>query len=175
MIFDSWNALLDVFITAAVVYFMLILSLRISGKRTLSKWNAFDFIMTVALGSILATVILSKQVALAEGILGFLMLILLQYLITKFSVRFPGFRDLVKSEPTLLFDQGDFLDDALKSQRVTKSEVRAAIRESGIVSLEDVDAVVLETDGSFSVMGKSENSSRSALVDVDNEERLKKE
>lgn len=174
MLFDNWEALIHVFFKAILIYLAVIISLQISGKRTLSKWNAFDFVMTVALGSILATVILSKQVALAEGLLGFLMLILLQYIITRFSVRSPGFRDLVKSDPTLLFNQGEFLDDALKSQRVTESEVRAAIRESGILSLEDVEAVVLETDGSFSVMGKSNNSSRTVLEDV-NKDFMKKE
>lgn len=175
MIFDSWEKLFYVFVTATVAYFALILSLRISGKRTLSKWNAFDFVVTIALGSILATVILSKQVALVEGILGFVLLILFQYIITRLSVRFSFFRGWIKSNPTLLFDRGEFLDDALKSQRVTESEVRAAIRESGNVSLEDVEAVVLETDGSFSVMGRSKKGSRTALEDVDNEERVKKE
>lgn len=174
MLFDSWDALIHVFFKAIFIYLAVIISLQISGKRTLSKWNAFDFIVTVALGSILATVILSKQVALAEGILSLMMLILLQYLITKLSVRSPGFRDLVKSDPTLLFDRGEFLDDALKSQRVTKSEVRAAIREAGILSMEDVGAVVLETDGSFSVMSKSNSSSRTVLEDV-NKDFVKKE
>lgn len=172
MIFDSWDSLIHVFFKAILIYVAVIISLQISGKRTLSKWNAFDFVMTVALGSILATVILSKQVAIIEGILGFLMLVTLQYLITKLSVRSPFFRDLVKGDPTLLFDRGEFLDDALDSQRVTKSEVRAAIRESGILSLEDVEAVVLETDGSFSVMGKSKNSSRTSLEDVKGKDRI---
>ncbi len=169
MFFEDWYALLQVFVSALIAYFALIITLRISGKRTLAKWNAFDFVMTIALGSILASVILIDDVSLSEGILAFVILITFQYIITWLSVRIPFVRKLIKSNPTLLFNKGEFINDALKSQRVTQSEVMAAIRESGILSLEDVEAVVLETDGSFSVMGKSENNSRTALNDVESE------
>lgn len=167
MFFENWSALFQVFVSALIAYFALIISLRISGKRTLAKWNAFDFVMTIALGSILASVILIDDVSLSEGILAFVLLITFQYIITLLSVRIPFVRKLIKSNPTLLFNKGEFLIDALKSQRVTESEVMAAIRESGIVSLDDVEAVVLETDGSFSVMRKSESGSRTALNDVE--------
>ncbi|MEX0661555.1 MAG: YetF domain-containing protein [Balneolaceae bacterium] len=167
MFFEDWHALLQVFVSALIAYVALIISLRISGKRTLAKWNAFDFVMTIALGSILASVILIEDVTLSEGVLAFVLLITFQYIITWLTVRTSFVRRLIKSNPTLLFNKGQFLNDALKSQRVTKSEVMAAIRESGILSFEDVEAVVLETDGSFSVMGKSENSTRSSLNDVE--------
>lgn len=88
--------------------------LRISGKRTLSKWNAFDFVVTIALGSTLATVLLSKQVALAEGVLAFALLIALQFAITSLSVRSSVVRRLIKAEPTFLLAQGQFLHRAMK-------------------------------------------------------------
>jgi len=166
MFLEDGSALIQIIITAFIAYSVLIICLRISGKRTLAKWNAFDFVMTIALGSILASVILIEDVTLSEGILAFALLILFQYIITWLTVRVPFIQKLIKGNPTLLFDKGEFIHDALKSQRVTQSEVMAAIRESGILSLENVSAVVLETDGSFSVMGKSENSSRTALKDV---------
>lgn len=103
MLFDSWFGLFRVVVVGVISYALMILILRISGKRTLSKWNAFDFIVTIALGSILATILISEQVALMEGVTAFTLLILLQYLITSLSVKSQGFADLVKSEPTLLF------------------------------------------------------------------------
>lgn len=167
MFFDSWFAALQVFITALIAYSILIVFLRVSGKRTLSKWNAFDFIVTIALGSILASVILSKDVVIAEGILGSALLIIFQFIITWLSVRISWIEDLVKAKPTFLYDNDSFLFDKMKKQRVSKSEILAAIRASSIGSLEKVEAVVLETDGSFSVVEKSENGdSNSALEDV---------
>jgi hypothetical protein len=80
--------------------------LRVTGKRTLSKWNAFDFVVTIALGSTLASAFLSKSVALTEGILPVAVLVGLQFIITWLSVRFSSIRHLVKGEPTLLLDHG---------------------------------------------------------------------
>jgi uncharacterized membrane protein YcaP (DUF421 family) len=166
MFFNSWADLLRVVVVGTIVYVALVVCLRITGKRTLSKWNAFDFIVTISLGSILASALLSKTVAMTEGIFAVVVLISLQYLITWLSVRFASIRNLVKAKPTLLLDRGTMLQSALRSQRVTESEVRAAVRAAGIAALEDVDAVVLETDGSFSVIKHSQAVSRSALQDI---------
>ena len=103
MFFDSWFGLLRVGVVGSLAYLALIVLLRVSGKRTLSKMNAFDFVVTVALGSTLATVLLSKDVALVEGVVAFMLLIGTQYLITWLSVRSGVVRQLVKSEPSLIF------------------------------------------------------------------------
>jgi uncharacterized membrane protein YcaP (DUF421 family) len=166
MFFEGWSGIIRIFIVGILAYIALIFWLRISGKRTLSKWNAFDFIVTIALGSTLASVILSKDVPLIEGILGLGILIGLQFLITWLSVRYKSFYGLVIAKPALLLDKGEFLNEAMKSQRVTEEEVRMAVRAQGIIALEDVEAVVLETDGSFSVIKKSSGESKSALKDV---------
>lgn len=168
MFFESWFGPIRVIIVGVLAYLALIISLRISGKRTLSKWNAFDFVVTIALGSTLATVLLSKDVALVEGVSAFIVLIGLQYIITWLSVRYSVMERIIKAEPTLLLSRGQFIHESLREQRVTESEVRAAVREAGIVAIEEVGAVVLETDGSFSVMRKTESKSRSALADVSN-------
>ena len=85
---------------------MVLLLLRVSGKRTLTKMNAFDLVVTVALGSTLATVLLTKSVALAEGLTAFVLLIFLQFVLTWLFVRSQAASRLVKSEPTLLAYQG---------------------------------------------------------------------
>ena len=85
---------------------MVLLLLRVSGKRTLTKMNAFDLVVTVALGSTLATVLLTKSVALAEGLTAFVLLIFLQFVLIWLSVRSRAVSRLVKSEPTLLAYQG---------------------------------------------------------------------
>jgi uncharacterized membrane protein YcaP (DUF421 family) len=166
MFFQSWAVPARVVIVGALAYAALVVWLRASGKRTLSKWNAFDFVVTIALGSTLATVLLSKEVALAEGALAFALLVSLQFLITWLAVRSRAVRRLAKGEPTMLLERGRFIQAALRAERVTESEIRAAVRSAGIASLEEVEAVVLETDGSFSVLRRGQSGSRSALAGV---------
>lgn len=166
MFFDSWTGLLRVLVVGTLAYGALVLFLRVSGKRTLSKLNAFDLVVTVALGSTLATILLSKDVALAEGIMAFALLIGLQLVITWLSVRSSAVRALVKTEPTLLFHRGELLRGAMRRERVTEDEVVAAIRGQGIAALDEVEAVVLETDGSVSALKKAEGGPASALAGV---------
>lgn len=166
MFFSDWDSLFRILVVGVFTYIAIVLWLRISGKRTLSKWNAFDFIVTIALGSMLATVITSKDVVLLEGVLALGLLVGLQFLITWLAVRVGWLRKIIKSKPTLLLDKGDFLREAMKSQRVTESEVRAAIRGAGVAAIEEIEAVVLETNGSWSVVKKSANGTRSSLKDV---------
>ena len=155
MFFKGWEALGQTVIVGILAYVALVTLLRISGKRSLSKMNAFDLVVTVALGSTFATILLSKDVALAQGIVAFVVLIGLQFSITWLSVRSPTIAGIVKSEPTLLLYRGEFLADAMQKERVLVAEVRVAIRRSGIATIDHVETVVLETDGSFSVTEKS--------------------
>jgi uncharacterized membrane protein YcaP (DUF421 family) len=166
MFFDSWFGLLRVVVVGTLAYVALVLLLRVSGKRTLAKLNAFDLIVTVALGSTLATVLLSKSVALVEGLAAFVLLAGLQYLVAWLSVRSPRFSDLVKSEPTLLLHRGRFLDAAMRAQRVTRAEVVAALRSSGAAEAGQVAAVVLETDGSLSVIRDAGEAGGIGTVDA---------
>ncbi len=152
MLFDSWSGLARVLIVGTAAYAMLIVFLRISGKRTLSKMNAFDLVVTVALGSTLTTVLLSRSVPLAEGVLALALLICLQFVLTWASVRSRRVRDLIKSEPALLVRDGVYLEKAMRKERMTREEIDAALRESGMTALSGVSAVVLETDGSLSVI-----------------------
>ncbi len=172
MFFESWFGIFRVVVISALAYFSLIAILRISGERTLSKWNAFDFIVTIALGSTLATVIISKDVVFAEGVLALLMLVALQFAITWSSVRLRSVRKTVKGEPQLLLLRGNMIKEALRKARVTESEVFAAVRSNGKASLvDDGEAVVLETDGTFSVVCRSGAAEPSALSDVAGYER----
>jgi uncharacterized membrane protein YcaP (DUF421 family) len=151
MWFDSWTDLGRILVVAPLAYLALVAMLRISGARTLSKLNAFDLVVTVALGSTLATVLLSSDVSVAEGLLAFAVLILLQFVVSRASIQWRRVERLVKSEPVLLYRSG-FLRGPMRRARVTEDEVRQAARASGKASLDDVAAVVLETDGSFSVL-----------------------
>jgi uncharacterized membrane protein YcaP (DUF421 family) len=162
---DELPVVLRTVLVGVGAYVALIVALRLSGKRTLTKWNAFDFVVTIALGSVLATTLTSSEVSLAQGITAFVVLIALQFVITWVSVRSRLVRRWTKSRPRLLLRHGRFDEQALHDERVTRREVLAAVRGSGIGDLERVDAVVLETDGSVSVI--EQGGTESALADVD--------
>lgn len=151
MFFDGWYGILRVLVMGVAGYAALIVLLRVSGKRTLAKLNAFDFVVTVALGSTLATVLLSSDVALVEGVTALALLVALQFVVAWASVRWRPVERLVKSEPTLVYHRGA-LAGAMRRQRVTDDELRQAARGQGYSGLDEVESVVLETDGTLSVL-----------------------
>lgn len=150
--FPGWQPLLRTVLVGSAAYATLLVVLRITGKRTLAKLNAFDLIVTVALGSTLASVLTSKDVAWAQGAVAFVVLAGLQYVIAWLSVRSATVRRLVRSEPRLILHRGEPLPQAMRAERVTQGELEAVVRDAGLARLADAHAVVLETDGSLSVI-----------------------
>ena len=166
MLFDSWQGILRTAIVGVLAYAILVAALRTSGKRTLSKMHAFDLVATVALGSTLATILLSDEVALSEGVAAFAVLIALQFLVAQGAVSSRWVRRAVSSTPRALLVDGELQEAALQEERVTREEVLAAVRANGIGALHSVAAVVLEANGSFSVIPAAEVGDRSALATV---------
>lgn len=152
MFFQSWSGIARTIIVGTLAYVALVSFLRVSGKRTLAKLNAFDLVVTVALGSTLASILLSESVALAEGLVAFATLILLQYVVAELSLRSKGFARLVRSEPTLLVRNGECLEGAMRQARVTRAELETVARSVRSKELHEVGGIILESDGSFSVV-----------------------
>jgi uncharacterized membrane protein YcaP (DUF421 family) len=155
MWFQGWSDILRILLVGTAAYVALVLVLRVSGKRTLVKLNAFDLVVTVALGSTLATILLNASVSWSEGVVALALLAVLQFVVSFMNVRLPGTRTVVTAEPTLLVRNGVLVRKAMHDQRVPEAEVRQALRSSGVGSLDDVGAVVLETDGTLSVIQRS--------------------
>lgn len=155
-----------VLISAPIMYVFVIAYIRVLGKRSTSQLNSFDWIVTVAMGSLIAATIVQKKVSIADGLASILMLLLFQFILTKIVVRLPSFKSIISSSPKLLFFQGEFISENMKSERIAKSEILAAIRQQGISNTEAVYAVVLETNAKFSVIEKCENNSPLILKGV---------
>ncbi len=165
--FDSWESLIRASIITILAYIILIFMLRSSGKRTLAKMNAYDFVVTIALGSCLATVALNKSVTLIDGSLVFFLLIAMQYLVTWLSVRFNSIKNLVTHQPTLVIYNGNLLKDVIKRKRITIEEIYIAARQNGISDLQQIDVMVLENTGDLSVISKVKVEGHSTLQNVD--------
>lgn len=158
MFFQSWDGIFRTLVVGALAYTGLVAFLRVSGKRTLAKLNAFDLVVTVALGSTLSAILLQESIALAKGATALALLIFMQFLVTFVSVRWHGFARAVRSEATLLARDGRFCKTAMKAERLTPEEVLSAIRSQGGHAIEDADTVILESDGTVSVALKSAES-----------------
>ncbi len=164
VLFSGWNELARTVVVGTLSYIAVVLLLRGAGKRALTKMRAYDFVVTVALGSSLATALLSSQVKIDKAVIGVALLLGLQRLFAWLSTRWGWFHDLVNNEPTLVFHQGRMLEKAIENLNLTSQEIRAAVRSQGKGDLEEIEAVVVETDGSFSVIPRL--GSASALSNV---------
>src|SRR2546423_5064355 len=164
--FDGWYFVGRTVTLSVVGFAALIIMLRVSGKRTLSKLNVFDFVFVVAVGSVFAATIIEKDVTLFEGIAALGVLIGIQILLAEIAARSKLADRIINGRPTMLFSHGRVIPNALRKERVTEGEVRAAIREKGVTRLEDVDAVVLENDGTLTVAWESKRPGETSLIDA---------
>jgi len=152
LLYQDLDGLVRAGLSGLIVYIAVVFLVRLAGKRATSQMNNFDWIVTVALGSIVGSTIVLKDLPLAEGLLAIVVLLGAQYTVTKASTYSSTISNLVYSEPTILFFRGEYIDSAMRKERITRQEVLSAIRESGIIQVEDVGAVVLETDAKLSVL-----------------------
>jgi uncharacterized membrane protein YcaP (DUF421 family) len=150
--FSGWEPLCRIVVVGVAMYVTLVVFLRISRSRTLSSMNAFDFVVTVAIGSVFGRALTAKSVALSEAVVAFGLLVALQYAVTWLQIRLPFFRQAVANPPALLYFRGEFIDETMQRQRVTRSELQSAVRKKKHGRLEEVEAVVLESSGEFSVI-----------------------
>lgn len=147
----SSTSVLNIVISCISIYIAVIVFTRIFGKRSFSKMSSFDFAMTVAIGSLIATTILSSSVSIPEGILGLLIVYVLQLTAAYFR-RFRFFANAIDNTPLLLMDGSEILQDNLKKARVTEGDLRAKLREANVLELSQVKAVIFETTGDIAVL-----------------------
>lgn len=154
--FNSVNRLEDILLSATVIYLAIIILVRISGKRTTSQMNNFDWIITVALGGLVTSGILLENVSVADALVAASWLMLLQWLMTSIVLRSDMVANLIKARPTLLVDNGDYLRDNMRKERISDAEIMGALRENGLHEIGQAKWVILETDASFSVIADSD-------------------
>ena len=148
---------LAILLTALGTYVALVLLTRISGKRSFSKMSSFDFAITVSVGSILATVIISKSVSLQSGIAGLISIYAIQMFVA-YARRWKTVRNFTDNKPTLLMRNGEIIEGSLDKCKVTTSDLKAKLREANVIQLSEVKAVVFESTGDISVLHGSDDT-----------------
>lgn len=146
--------LYETLLRGIIAYVVLIAYVRVSGARTLAKMHAFDFVVTISLGSLLAATVLSQGTPLWQGLVAMALLVALQWTVARLSHASGRFNKVVGNASIRLFADGRFDEDALRRARVTRDEVESAARMAGHGDLSRVRAVWLETSGSLSVVDK---------------------
>lgn len=153
-IWTSWEQAGLVALSALLMMAVVIITIRFVGLRSLSKMSSFDFAVTVAIGSIMASTV-ATSTPVANGALAVVALLVVQAFVAVLR-RFASFSNVVDNAPTMLMRDGTYIDAALDSCRVTRSDVVAKLREANVLALADVRAVVLETTGDISVLHGTE-------------------
>ncbi|WP_426137823.1 DUF421 domain-containing protein [Psychrobacter sp. TWR1-1-1] len=152
--FDNIDKLGRIVLTTVMVYVLIVLVTKISGKRSTSQLNNFDWIVTVMIGSLGASTILLKDIPFVEGVSSILVLYLLQFLVTKYASISPQFSSFILSEPRIVFYQGQFLPDAMRAERLTRQEIECAMRSEGVHRFDDIEAIVFESDAKLTIIPK---------------------
>ncbi len=147
----STTSLIAIVLTAIGIYFATIIFTRLAGKRSFSKMSSFDFAMTVAIGSIIATTVLSKSVSLLQGVIGLAAVYILQVLVAILR-KLEIVQKLIDNKPLLLMDGEEILQENLKKARVTESDLRSKLREANVLKLSQVRAVIFEATGDIAVL-----------------------
>jgi uncharacterized membrane protein YcaP (DUF421 family) len=159
MFFHSWSELGRVVLASIGAFLLIVALLRIVGEQSLAKMSGYDVVFTVTMGSLIATMVVSRDVAMADGIAALVTMLLLQELVRRLQSRSLRIHHLVREVPRVLVWDGSLLEDRLRQSNVSADEIRAAVRKAGLRSISDVRVVVLENDGEWSVIAKSEKES----------------
>ncbi len=154
-LFGGWSSMAGTLIEGVVFYLYAILLLRVAGKTTVGTARIFDFVSTVAMGTMIGSTIISSSIALTSGMVGLTALVALQWTVAYASSRSESFYRIITNTPRLLYDGSRFLDDNLNDERITREDVKAKIRQSGHPNMGSVAAVVLETTGNVAVISSS--------------------
>jgi uncharacterized membrane protein YcaP (DUF421 family) len=152
MFFSGWADVGRAVLATAIVFALIIAILRVVGAQAIATMSGYDMVATVTLGSIVAAVAVTRGVTVSEAIAALLTLIALQEAIRFLQSRNLLLHHVVRQPPLVLVWNGELLEDRLLHGRISADEVRAAVRKTDLASISDARVVVLENDGSWSVI-----------------------
>lgn len=145
-------------ISTIVIYIGLIFYTRLTGLRSFSKMSAFDFAMTVAVGSLFASTVSQPSPSILLGLFTLLFLFAGQWTIAKLREENTWVSSLTDNTPVLLMRDGEFMYENMKRTKVSKADLHAKLREANVLNYEQVRAVVFETTGDVSVLHSDDAS-----------------
>jgi len=144
----AWNIALR----AAVIYVVVLIGLRLAGKRELGQMTVFDLVVLLLLANAVQNAMVGPDTSLVGGVLAAVVLLVVNGAVARLRLRWPRLRRMVEGSPTLLVLHGKVIVDHLRREGMDQETLEAALREHGVAELGDVEMAALEIDGSISVV-----------------------
>jgi uncharacterized membrane protein YcaP (DUF421 family) len=148
------DQLITVAVKAPLAFWYVVILLRVAGKRATMTMTTFDFVSTVAMATIIGSTIVSPSVSLIEGLAAITALVAVQWAVGSASSRSERFRNLVTGSRKVLYEDGHFIDENLRSERLSREELLQKVRAAGHADTETVGVIILEHAGTVSVIPK---------------------
>lgn len=161
-LYSLTDPLLETLAGSALIFLAVILLTRIIGLRSFAKFTAYDFAFTIAIGSIISS-ILTSSTSIVHGTVAIGSLLFLTYIFSALQKKFPSISALLSNQPLLLMKGKTMLEENLKHARIEKSSVLAKLREANVLNFDQVFAVVLESTGDISVLHKASDADTQKL------------
>lgn len=164
LIWTGWTPLLQATVMATVGYLVLVLLLRGTGPRTMSKMTPLDFVIAVTLGSAFGRMITAEKSTVSQLLWVLVLLVVLQWLLAWLRSHSASARRLLDHPPVVLYEDGRMRDRALRRHRLVENDVHEAARGAGRGSLEEVHTVLLLREGSLGVIGRDDIGDGSSVT-----------
>jgi len=153
-IFSLGVPLLDKILRPVVVYFCLVVLLRVFGKRELAQLNPFDLVVLLSLSNTVQNAIIGNDNSLTGGLVGAFTLLGINYAVVRFLFRHRRLDQLFEGKPTVLVEHGRMIKRALAKELLSRAELMTVLHRQGFDSLEEVERCILEPGGTFYVQRK---------------------
>ncbi|HSM87867.1 MAG TPA: YetF domain-containing protein [Candidatus Limnocylindrales bacterium] len=148
----SWHAVLGIALRTTVIYVLVLLGIRLTGKREVGQMTPFDLTLLLLLSNSVQNAMTGPDTSLLGGMAAALVLLVLNYLLAETSGANRRFRKMIQGSPTLLIHEGKFIQSHIAREHVSIDELNRAMREHGVASIQDVALAVLEVDGAISIL-----------------------
>lgn len=148
----NWHVALAIVLRTTVIYVLVLLGIRLTGKREVGQMTPFDLTLLLLLSNSVQNAMTGPDTSLIGGVVAALVLLLLNYILAELSGVNRRFRRFIQGSPTLLIHNGQVVTSHAAKEHVSMDEIQRALREHGVNSTQEVALAVLEVDGSISVL-----------------------
>ncbi len=150
------NTLLSIVLRTAIIYIVVLVGIRLSGKREIGQMTPFDLVLLLLIANAVQNAMTGPDTSITGGVVAAATLLLINTIVSRIVRRNKKLRTWVEGTPTILVRHGNVVSENLVKERIPIEELRQAFREHGVAVLEDVALAVLEVDGTISVLTKEE-------------------
>ncbi len=150
--FTSWHTALEIVLRTGAVYVLVLVGIRLTGKREVGQMTPFDLTLLLLLSNSVQNAMTGPDTSLAGGAVAALVLLTMNFLLAELSGMNRRFRKMIQGSPTLLIHNGECITSHMAKEHISMDELNRALREHGVSCTGDAALAVLEVDGSISVL-----------------------